>query len=443
MPGAPLMAAVRGAVIAAPASGSGKTTVTLGLLRHLARSGSAVSSFKTGPDYIDPAFHEAAGGRPCLNLDSWAMRPETLAALYQETARGADVVIGEGVMGLFDGGSGGSGSTAELAACLGLPVILVVDASAQGQSAAATVHGFATWSKDVGVDGIIFNRVGSDRHEALLRASAAPVGIPVIGCLPRAAGIAVPERHLGLMQASELAGLGEILDSVADIVSAHLDLEAFDRVLAEAPRVERSPASPPIAPLGQRIAIARDDAFRFCYRHVVEGWRRAGAEVTFFSPLADEAPDEAVDAVYLPGGYPELHAGALAGNRAFADGLAAAADRGSVLYGECGGYMVLGRSLTDAGGVVHRMAGLLALDTSFAERRLHLGYRRASLVAACPLGPRDARFRAHEFHYATICREDGDDALFALSDIAGAPIVAGGRRRGRVMGSFIHLIDTE
>ena len=437
------MAAARGVVIAAPASGSGKTTVTLGLLRHLARSGSAVSSFKTGPDYIDPAFHEAAGGHPCLNLDSWAMRPEILAALYQETARGADIVIGEGVMGLFDGGSGGSGSTAELAASLGLPVILVVDASAQGQSAAATVHGFATWRKDVRVDGIIFNRVGSDRHAALLRASAAPLGIPVIGCLPRTAGIAVPERHLGLMQASELAGLEEILDSVANVVSAHLDLDAFDRVLAEAPWAGRGPASPPVVPLGQHIAIARDDAFRFHYRHVVDGWHRAGAGITFFSPLADEAPDGAADAVYLPGGYPELHAGTLAGNRVFVDGLAAAAERGAVLYGECGGYMVLGRSLTDAGGVVHRMAGLLPLDTSFAEQRLHLGYRRASLVAAGPLGPEGARFRAHEFHYATICRADGDDALFALSDIAGAATIASGQRCGRVMGSFIHLIDSE
>lgn len=437
------MSAARGAVIAAPASGSGKTTVTLGLLRHLARSGVAVSSFKTGPDYIDPAFHEAASGRPCLNLDSWAMRPEILAGLYRESARGADIVIGEGVMGLFDGASGGAGSTAELAARLGLPVILVVDASAQGQSAAATVHGFATWRDDIDVAGVIFNRVGSDRHTALLRASADPLGIPVIGCLPRAAGIAVPERHLGLTQASELSGLGELLDSVAEIVSAHLDLEAFDRILAEAPEAEGRPAPPPIAPLGQRIAIARDDAFRFRYRHVVEGWRRAGAEIAFFSPLADEAPDGDADAVYLPGGYPELHAGALAGNRAFADGLAASADRGAVLYGECGGYMVLGRSLTDAEGAVHRMAGLLPLDTSFAERLLHLGYRRASLVASGPLGPRDTRFRAHEFHYATICREDGDGALFALSDVAGAEAGAAGLRRGRVMGSFIHLIDTE
>ena len=437
------MSAARGAVIAAPASGSGKTTVTLGLLRHLARSGAAVSSFKTGPDYIDPAFHEAASGRPCLNLDSWAMRPEILAGLYRESARGADIVIGEGVMGLFDGASGGAGSTAELAARLGLPVILVVDASAQGQSAAATVHGFATWRDDIDVAGVIFNRVGSGRHAALLRASADPLGIPVIGCLPRAAGIAVPERHLGLTQASELSGLGELLDSAAEIVSAHLDLEAFDRILAEAPGAEGQPVPPPIAPLGQRIAIARDDAFRFRYRHVVEGWRRAGAGIAFFSPLADEAPDGDADAVYLPGGYPELHAGALAGNRAFADGLAASADRGAVVYGECGGYMVLGRSLTDAEGAVHRMAGLLPLDTSFAERRLHLGYRRASLVASGPLGRRDTRFRAHEFHYATICREDGDGALFALSDVAGAGAGAAGLRRGRVMGSFIHLIDTE
>lgn len=437
------MAAARGAVVAAPSSGSGKTVVTLGLLRHLARGGRAVSSFKTGPDYIDPAFHEAASGRPCPNLDGWAMRPELLGALYGEAAAGADVVLGEGVMGLFDGGAGGAGSTAELAARLGLPVILVVDAGAQGQSAAVTVHGFATWRADVTVAGAVFNRVGSERHADLLRAAAEPLDVPVLGCLPRSGGIAVPGRHLGLTQASELDDLEGLIEAAADLVSAHVDLAILEGALSESGAGGGFPEPAPVPPLGRRVAVASDDAFRFRYGHVIDGWRRGGTEIAFFSPLADEAPDVAADAVYLPGGYPELHAGTLAGNRRFMDGLAAAAGRGAALYGECGGYMVLGRSLTDASGAAHPMAGLLALETSFAERRLHLGYRQAELLAPGPLGPAGGSFRGHEFHYASVVREDGGERLFALRDAAGTPAGAAGLRRAAVMGSFVHLIDAE
>ena len=296
-----------GVVIAAPSSGSGKTTVTLGLLRCLRRSGARVSSFKAGPDYIDPAFHAAAAGRACLNLDGWAMRPETLAALFSEAAEDAGVVIGEGVMGLFDGPPGGS--TADLAATLGLPVLLVVDAAAQAQSAAAVVHGFASWRADVRVAGVVFNRVGGDRHAAMLRAAMEPLDAPVVGCLPRAAGIALPSRHLGLVQASETPALETFIEAAADLVAARLDLEAFRALLRAVDVLPGGTPAPPLPPLGQRVAVASDDAFRFSYPHVLDGWRRAGAEIVPFSPLADEPPDAAADAVYLPGGYPELHAG--------------------------------------------------------------------------------------------------------------------------------------
>jgi cobyrinic acid a,c-diamide synthase len=439
MPGA------AGAVIAAPSSGAGKTTITLGLLRHFARNNIPVSSFKVGPDYIDPGFHTAASGRPCLNIDSWAMRADTTASLFGQVAAHSEIVLGEGVMGLFDGAHAPpgqkSGSTADTAAELGLPVILVVDAAAQAQSAAAVVHGFATFRDDVTVAGVIFNRVGSARHADMLERAAAPLGIPILGCVPRSADVTVPDRHLGLVQASEVAALDAFLDAAADLVAAHIDLAALRGILKDIG--PRPSATPPrsVPPLGQRIAIAFDDAFRFSYRHVIDGWKAAGAEILPFSPLADEAADASADAVYLPGGYPELHAAKLSANRSFLDGLRAAAGRGATIYGECGGFMVLGESLTDADGAIHEMAGLLPLNTSFAERRLHLGYRNAVLASGSPLGAADDAYGAHEFHYASIVEQGAAEALFSVSDAAGVDLGAMGLRAGTVMGSFIHLID--
>lgn len=436
---------MHGAVIAAPSSGSGKTTITLGLLRHFARSNVPVSSFKVGPDYIDPGFHTAASGRHCLNIDGWAMRPDTVAKLFGQVAAYAEVVLGEGVMGLFDGAKGASGaasgSTADVAATLGLPVILVVDAGAQAQSAAATVHGFASFRDDVTVAGVIFNRVGSARHADMLKDAAAPLDIPVLGCVPRTPDIAVPDRHLGLVQASEMAALENFLDAAADLVASHVDIQALRDLLAPVgPRPGGVPPQP-VPPIGSRIAVASDEAFQFYYRHVLDGWRAADAALVPFSPLADEAPDAAADAVYLPGGYPELHAGTLAGAGNFLAGLNVAADRGAVVYGECGGFMVLGETLTDADGCAHAMAGVLPLETSFADRKLHLGYRDATLIEETPLGSAGTAYGAHEFHYASIVAEGEADRLFAASDATGTDLGAAGLRRGNVMGSFIHLID--
>ena len=436
--------AARGLIVAAPSSGSGKTTVTLGLLRHFARTHISVSSFKVGPDYIDPGYHTAAGGRHCLNLDLWAMRPDTVASLFAQAASYAEVVVGEGVMGLFDGAAvppgDNAGSTADAAARLGLPVLLVVDASSQAQSAAALVHGFATWRDDVRIAGVVFNRVRGERHAGMLRGALAGSGIPVLGCLPHAVELGLPERHLGLVQASEMERLEAFLERAADLVAAHLDVDAVKSAMAEiAPR--RAAASPPLPPLGQRIAVAADGAFRFVYRHVLDGWRAAGAEIVPFSPLADEAPAMTADAVFLPGGYPELHAGRLAGNEAFLGGLCAAAERGAVLYGECGGYMVLGEALTDADARTHRMAGLLPLATSFAERKLHLGYRTATLADSHRFGAAGSAFGAHEFHYATTAGEGVALPLFYVSDAAGTDLGRAGMVRGTVSGSFIHLID--
>ena len=434
----------RGLIIAAPASGSGKTVVTLAILRALSRAGVGVNSFKVGPDYIDPGFHAAATGRPCANLDLWAMRRATVAHLLGRLAIDADLIVGEGVMGLFDGAGDGTGSTADVAALTGWPVVLVVDVRGQAGSAAAVLRGFATHRADVTIAGVIFNRVGGDAHAETLRRAVAPLGIPVFGCLARDPVLSLPERHLGLVQAAERADLAAFLDAAATLAERHLDMAGL-RDIARAGRMDSrsgdAAMGTPPALLGQRIAVADDIAFAFAYPALLDRWRTAGAELSFFSPLADEAPPADVDAVYLPGGYPELHGGRLAANVTFLDGVRRAAARGAAVYGECGGYMVLGAGLSDADGQRHAMVGLLPLETAFIERRLQLGYRQARLTADCPLGRAGHAFRGHEFHYAVVRYEGAGDPLFACRNAQGRDLGLCGRRRDNVFGSFVHLID--
>jgi cobyrinic acid a,c-diamide synthase len=439
---------VRGLVIGAPASGSGKTTVTLGLLAALRGRGVAVAAVKAGPDYIDPAFHAAACGRPSLNLDSWAMAPALIDHLVRRAGQGSDLVLCEGLMGLFDGvaapGATGDGSTADLAARTGWPVVLVVNARGQSQSAAALVQGFAAYRPGVRIGAVVLNNVGSPRHAALAGDAIAALGIPVLGSLPRNPAVTLPERHLGLVQAGETPDLDAQLDALGRFVAAHIDL---DRLLALAtpcgtPGGTPAPGAGPVCPLpppGQRIAVARDAAFTFAYPHLLDGWHAAGAGVMTFAPLDDQPPPAGADVVFLPGGYPELHAGRLAAAGRFMAGLRDFAGHGAV-YGECGGYMVLGQTLEDAAGTVHPMAGLLGVRTSFARRRLHLGYRRAVLLADAPFGRAGSMFAGHEFHYATVADPGTDPPLFAATAADGTPLGPLGGRRGRVAGSFIHLI---
>ena len=435
----------RGLILAAPASGSGKTLVTSALLRHLRDRGMRVAAAKAGPDYIDPTFHAAASGGICINLDVWAMRPATLAGLVGALEAAGSLVLCEGVMGLFDGTGpdGETGSTAELARVTGWPVVLVVDARRQGTSVAALVAGFARHDPAVPLAGVIFNRVAGPGHRALLDGAMARhlPEIPCLGALPPDAELVLPERHLGLVPAGEHAAAETVIARAAALVGAGLGVDRLVALTRPSVLAGAAPVAP-LPPLGQRIAVARDDAFLFAYPAVLEGWRGQGAELSLFSPLADEMPDPAADAIYLPGGYPELHAARLAAAGCFRAGLQQAAASGTAIYGECGGYMVLGEALTDAEGRVHRMAGLLPLATSFAERRLHLGYRAATLLGESPLGRSGARFRGHEFHYATIVSAGGDaERLFALEDASGSDLGPSGLRLGSVAGSFIHLID--
>jgi len=433
----------RGLIIAAPRSGAGKTTVTLALLAAFRRRGVRVRAAKSGPDYIDPAFHAAASGAAVFNLDSWAMAPDLLEALLAAAAAEAELLLIEGAMGLFDGAGetpGRRGAVADLAARFGLPVLLVLDVAGQAQTAAAVARGLADFAPDVRVAGVVLNRVASPRHHAMILPALAQAGMAALGALPRESALALPERHLGLVQAGEQADLGDYLSRLAARAE---EAFALDAILAAAcPLPPLSPGVCALKPPGQRLALARDNAFSFIYPHLLAGWREAGAEIVFFSPLQDEAPPSGCDACWLPGGYPELHAGRLAAAARFRAGMAAFAARHPV-HGECGGYMVLGAHLEDAEGTRHPMLGLLSHASSFARRRLSLGYRRARLLGTAALGAANTVLLGHEFHYATLI-DPGDDAPLAeLHDASGHALGPAGGRRGRVSGGFFHAIAAE
>jgi cobyrinic acid a,c-diamide synthase len=410
----------------------------------LHRRGVRVAAAKAGPDFIDPTFHALAGGATCRNLDVWAMRAATLAATVAMLEATGEIVLCEGVMGLFDGTGedGEKGSTAELARLTGWPVVLVVDVRGQGASVAALLRGFAGHRPGTVLAAVIFNRVASERHKAVLEAAVARQlpDLAVLGALPADPALALPARHLGLVPATENGAAEAVIDRAAAAIGAALDIDRLV-ALARPSRLRGAGEVRGIAPLGRYIAVARDDAFCFAYPALLDGWRQAGARIAFFSPLADEPPEPRADAVYLPGGYPELWAGRLAAGDGCFAGLARAAAAGKPIYGECGGYMLLGEGLIDAAGRHHRMAGLLPVVTSFAAPRLSLGYRQMTLLGEGPLGRAGTRFRGHEFHYATVVREGAADRLWAAADAAGADLGPSGLRRGSVFGSFLHLID--
>lgn len=435
-----------GLVIAAPRSGSGKTTATLGLLAALKARGIAVAPAKTGPDYIDRTILERAAGAGAINLDPWAMSPARLQQLASDHATGADLLLVEGVMGLFDGAADGKGSTGDLAATLGLPVILVVDADRQSQSVAALVHGFATWRPDVRIAGLILNRAASTRHEAMLRVAIAPLGIPLLGVLPRRETLELPSRHLGLVLPSDLAHFDDVVSAAAETVTDYIDLNLLLALSSPLGPAGTSPLAGEggrggavgLRPLAQHTAIARDAAFAFIYPHWLTAWQNAGATLSFFSPLADETPDSSAGAVFLPGGYPELHAALLSTRQKFMDSLMNFARTGGLLYGECGGFMVLGQSLTDKDGATHRMAGLLPHETRIDRPKRVLGYRRLTQSGVLPW-PKS--LTGHEFHYSSARQIRGGTPLFTATDALGEELPPMGLVDGNVMGSYAHVID--
>lgn len=432
----------RGIIIGAPRSGSGKTSVAIGLMRALRRRNIAVKGAKSGPDYIDPGFHMAATGRPGINLDSWAMPPALLGNLAAQTADDADIVVLESAMGLFDGiraGEGRTGAAADLARRYGLPTILVLDVSGQSQTAAAIARGFATHDPKVKIAGIVLNRVGSERHRKYCTEAIEDIGLPVVGTIMRNPEMALPERHLGLVQASEHNAIDKFIEKLADIMELSLDVDrvcALAEPISGVPDIAQVDALPPP---GKRIALAQDAAFTFLYPHLTANWLGAGSQLVPFSPLANEAPPEDCDSCWLPGGYPELHAEKLSKATNFRDGMKRFVQTRRV-HGECGGYMVLGKMLEDADGVKHPMLGLLDHSTSFAKRKMNLGYRQARLKVDCAIGKSGQTVRGHEFHYARVTDPGSDKPLADIADGLGNPLGVSGGQRGLVTGSFFHAI---
>jgi cobyrinic acid a,c-diamide synthase len=400
-------------VIAGTSSGAGKTTVACGLIGALRASGLVVQGFKVGPDYIDPSHHALAAGRPGRNLDAFLDGPELIAPLVRHGAAGADIAVIEGVMGLFDGASGRGelASTAHVAKLLRAPVLLVVDGSSMARSAAAMVHGFMTFDPAVDVAGVIFNRVGSDVHEQLLREAVAPLGVPVLGALRRDERIVTPERHLGLVPAGEREALAvAALDALAAAMARYADVAAIERLARAAPALP-GPAWSPAAPAATpgRIAIARGPACAFHYEENLELLAAAGAELAAFDPLRDEALPRGAGALILAGGFPEIFGAELAANAPLRAEIAAFAASGRPLLAECGGLLVLCRELDG-----HEMCGVLPAR-GFMSERLTLGYREAVAATATPWIDAGERVRGHEFHYAQVEALDGGAPAWSLS----------------------------
>ena len=436
-----------GVIIAGLSSSSGKTLTSLGLLRALKQQGHDVSAAKTGPDYIDPGFHHAALNinhvddytspkNASVNLDGFAMSPEMLRHLAEQQS--GDLLVIEGVMGLYDGGAG---SALTLAQHLGLPIILVMDCRGQAETsaeiAAALKHRLA--AEGVDLAGVILNRISTARHGDGIKAHCQDLGVPVLGALPNAADIDMPSRHLGLVQAFDLAMAGRLnhlLDQAASMMTENLDLNAI--VNAAKPLSIATSPSEALPPPGQKIAVAYDAAFGFAYHHLLHGWRRQGAEVKTFSPLADDTPWEDADFIFLPGGYPELHLETLTNAKRFQQGMQHAAKNQVPIYGECGGYMVLGQGIIDQHGEPVPMLGLLDLVTSFAAPKRVLGYRKlCQRNHALPFWP-EALY-GHEFHFTQATHAEGE-ALFDAEDKSGQAIGSMGLVKGKITGSYAHII---
>lgn len=456
MNGAPASAPTGGraapaVVIAAPASGSGKTTLATGLIGALRRAGHRVAPFKVGPDYIDPGYHGLAAGRPGRNLDPVLVGADRVASLYRHGSDGCDLAVVEGVMGLFDGRIDdddvrpvAEGSTAQVASLLGAPVVLVVDARGHSQSLAALLHGFATFDSGIRLGGVILNRVGSERHEHVLRAACARVGLPVLGALPRMAELEVPSRHLGLIPAVEHGSAATTaVAAMTDLVAAHIDLAAVAALARgtvggpawnPADELANMPDVPPVTDdrrsAGPLVAMAGGPAFTFGYAEHREVLAAAGARVVVFDPLRDELPAGTAGLV-LPGGFPEEHAAALAANTPLLEQIRAQVADGVPIHAECAGLLYLTRSLDG-----HAMAGVVDAEAEFGPR-LTLGYRDAVAVADSPLWRAGERVRGHEFHRTRLVRADNSRPAWGWRDPAGAA-VREGLVTHRVHASYLH-----
>lgn len=455
-------------VIAAPASGSGKTTVTLALLAALRRRGLEVAPFKVGPDFIDPGHHAAASGRLSRNLDPWMCGEDGVQRSFALGCVGAEVAVIEGVMGLFDGADGGSeaGSTAAVAKLLGAPVILVIDAKGQARSVAALIKGFSEFDPALTVAGIILNRVASPRHaELLLAAHASVPGLPpLLGVLPREPQIALPVRYLGLVTAEVAPENAVFYERLAEWFEAGVDVDGLlncsspppltggGRGVGEATtatefhrQLPPLPNPPPPGGRGQsqekvRIAVARDEAFSFCYPENLELLEAAGAEIEFFSPLRNHHLPAGISGLYLPGGYPELYAPQLAANLPLLQAIRAAASAGMPIYAECGGLIYLSGGVD--GAASDYLQPFVALFPAWARmlpQRKALGYRQVTFRFDTILGPAGTVARGHEFHYSEVAIAPEVPRSYAVGRADGQELEDEGYALNNVLASYIHL----
>jgi cobyrinic acid a,c-diamide synthase len=419
-------------VVAGTHSGVGKTTVASGLMAALARKGLHVAPFKVGPDFIDPTYHALAAGRPGRNLDAFVSGPELIASLFTHGARGADVAVIEGVMGLFDGKGGGGeyASTAHVAKLLGAPVLLVIDASAMARSAAAIVHGYATFDPRLTLAGVILNRVGSPTHEKMLREAIAPVRIPVLGVLHRDAVVQTPGRHLGLVPVAERRDEAHTaLDTVGEVISRSCDLEGIRRLARSAGPLGAEPWNPEALEPGPpvRVAVAAGPSFSFLYEENLELVRGAGAEVSLFDPTCDEDLPDGTDALYLGGGFPETYAEALGANEPLKERVRRFSAEGRPVIAECGGLLYLVRELDG-----HPMCGVLDAKARMTNR-LTLGYREARALSDSPLMREGTLVRGHEFHYSIVEPEAGERPAWELAGRGPEGFIS-----GSVHASYLH-----
>lgn len=423
-------------VVAGTHSGAGKTTVATGLMAALVSKNCDIAPFKVGPDFIDPSYHALATGRPGRNLDAFLSGEELIPRLFAHSAAGAEVAVIEGVMGLFDGKGGGGAlaSTAQVAKLLKAPVVLVVDAGAMARSVAAVVHGYRGFDPEVNVAGVFLNRVGSERHEGMLREAIEPLGVPVLGALQRGSELSTPDRHLGLVPAAERsAEAREAVEKMGAAVARSCDLDAVLRLARSAGSLRVEPWSPDSGERHPaRVAVAAGRAFSFVYRENLELLEGAGSEVAHFDPLRDEALPEATDALYLGGGFPEAYAAELTANEPLKREVAAFARSGRPVVAECGGMLYLARGLDG-----HPMCGMLYAEAEMTGR-LSLGYREATAAADSPLCERGAALRGHEFHYSAINPaagrpEDGEFPAWRFDDGRSEGFVA-----GETVASYLH-----
>jgi cobyrinic acid a,c-diamide synthase len=439
--------AVRGCVIAGTHSGAGKTTVALGLMAALKKRGLKVAPFKVGPDFIDPGHHGRITGVPSRNLDGWMLSRAYNLQTFQCAAQGAEVAVVEGVMGLFDGYDGRSeaGSTAQMAKWLDLPVVLVVDAASMARSAAALVQGFERFDRDLRFAGVVFNRIGGERHLAYLRQALQDhVAMPLLGGLPRNAAAAIPERHLGLVTREDFTGGDAAIDGLTKLLEARLDIAGFLGrlpLISAQPPPQRTDHLPPDT-ARVRIGVARDRAFCFYYPDNLELLEANGATLVPFSPMTDKTLPEDLGGLYFGGGYPELNAEALSANSGLREQVLHQGRAGMPIYGECGGFMYLCRQLIDPQGRSHPMVNLFPFTTRMFPRLRALGYREVTLTADGLIGPQGAHIRGHEFHYSEIDDSQATSApetCYRISARDGGGARAEGYRSRRCLGSYVHL----